>query len=150
MPRDIPLSVPEQIRALIKVKWGDIAAFARECELDESSVRNILTRSGAKRARTLIERIAKAAACSKDEVVAIFFLTKKDERKEMFETLAKNVGLNLPRFSEICFGNPSYIYELINRESSGLQVRQLMDLVNALGLDLDSFEQLFADKVEAA
>lgn len=150
MPRDIPVSVPNQIRALIKERWGDIQSFASANDLTYSEAYNMIVRSGAKRALKLTKTISGNTGCTRDEAAAIFFLTGVEERREAFEDLAKSAGVTLTKLSEICFGSKGYIFELISDPSSGVRVRRLIHLVNALGLDLDSFEQLYDDDFVAA
>lgn len=152
MPRDIPINVPNEIRALIESKWGDIASFARSLgpEFDYTSVHSMLVRSGGRESLRTTRVLANTLGCSRDEAAQIFFVSAGDERKAMLTQMAQKANLTLIQLSENCWGNRSQIYKIIKGTSSGKRLRKLVALINHLGLDQDSFERLYDGVFEAA
>lgn len=143
MPRDIPESVPDQIRDLIYGTWGDMKSFASSCGLKYTTVHSILSRSEHRILRNL-KRIAKSLSVSEDDLADILLSTPIDARKSAIKELAVKQGMS--SLSDIARGaemSPQDFNTFLTSELT--QLKSLCTVTRQLGLDLKRFRKAYTE-----
>lgn len=142
----LPEAISPELKSIIEAKWGgslpQLADYVFPSKKKESggyyTVYSILVQGGGKASLELIDKIAKGIGCSKSEVA--FALKQKTEqaRKKALLSLCKTANISITELSTRCFGHKANIYGVLK---SNKRTQNFLKLVDALNLDVESFEE---------
>jgi hypothetical protein len=148
--RDISDLVNDELASLIRDSYGTLPALADACGVNYHGIYSILARSGGERSIAALDLLVQKTGCTYEEAVALYRTAPGEARRKKLEMIAEKNGWTIRELSAICWGSPSYIYQVITGKSGNKHTPNLIKLLDALGLDVERFKALVKNEKNIA
>lgn len=139
MSHDLNPEIPTGIAKILTADFdGSMKKLSIDKKIPYKTVYYILVRGTGEAAIILIGKMAKVLNCEKHEVANVLRKPSVESRRKGLTHLCEKAGMKITHFSTECFKDRGRAHEVIK---SNKRIANFMKVVDAFGLDLESFEK---------